>query len=280
VANGTDRPAVAVGPSGGITVAVSLRSRERDRWRPTVVTYAAGGWSAPVRVGPRVGAGVEVAAGRPGQTVVVWSDDDRRACTTRSVPRAGHHPTWRRATCFATHTGALKVALDEAGRTYVMSGRAVWSRTPERRWRRERIPGGDLEVFDEFSMGLDASSPGRAAVLWSKGRQTGRDEIDFKMYMSIRSPDGTWSRPRRVSSSGSPAVGIAADGTTYAVWSSAGAAHVAVRTPRGSWSDPVLLRRGHAYPGVAIAVSPRGQALLGIRFGGYPRHSLYGAWQS
>jgi hypothetical protein len=148
-------------------------------------------------------------------------------------------------------------------------------------WRREDIAGGDLDVFDRSSMALDASSDGRAAVMWARAYYTGRDTLDATMFVAIRRPAGTWSRPNVLSKTLGGPIDITSDGTVYVSWAEGGRAVVMRKAAGSSWKE--TSRFTHRIPSggleMAMAVNNREWAILSTISGYYPRYTLRAAWR-
>jgi hypothetical protein len=139
-----------------------------------------------------------------------------------------------------------------------------------------------LEVFDQFSMALDASSDGRAAVTWTRADYTGRDTVDATTFVAIRRPAGTWSRPHVISKTFGGPIDITSDGTVYVSWAEAGRAIVVRKAAGSSWEETSRFTYRpprSPYSSMTMAVNNREWAILGIRNGSYPRYTLRAAWR-
>jgi hypothetical protein len=131
-------------------------------------------------------------------------------------------------------------------------------------------------------MALDASSDGRAAVMWTRAYYTGRDTVDATTFVAIRRPTGTWSRPHQLSKTFGGPIDITSDGTVYVSWAEASRAIVMRKAAGSSWKETSRFTYdppGSTYLHMAMAVNNREWAILSTMSGYYPRYTLRAAWR-
>lgn len=256
VAGGTDVPDVSIGPGGKVTVVAAMSPQwPRIPWRPLAFTFADGHWSGAVPLSRRAASDVHVATAPDGRLTAAWLAGSAR-CAAQ-----GTGASWSRPRCRAKpRTNALALDVDDAGRALLMTGAGVWSAMPGRRWQRESVPGGNLAAFDPWSIAIDASAPGRAAIVWEQGEQVSRTDIDFTMFASVRRLDGTWTRREYLSSRYPGSVGISGAGTSFATWSGRERIRVARKVSGKPWTRGVPV--GDRPGGSLIAVNDAGTAIL------------------
>jgi hypothetical protein len=272
---GTDAPDVSIGPLGKSTVAISISRRFHvNPPRPLAFTFADGRWSRAVELTSRPSHSVRVVTGPKGRVTAAWVTNRGARCTAH-----GSGSSWTRPIC-RDKPGSLglELAVDAAGRVYLMNGVGIWSAAPGARWQREPVPGGDLDAFDQFSFSIDAAAPGRAVAAWSQGVQTGRDTIDWTMYASVRRSDGTWTRRAHLANRPDPSAAISGEGTAFVAWSGDAGIRVARKVTGHQWSDPpAIVGQPESYA-PRLAANRNGDALLVFRRP-ITRPSVWAAWR-
>ncbi|QZY29706.1 hypothetical protein [Nocardioides coralli] len=232
---GTDGPEVSVGPRGKVSVGLSYARRGGWQPRPRVFTFLDGRWGGPATLARRGGNGLRLVTGPRGRVTAAWVNDSGARCVANGANR-----TWSPARCWARPWAGvpLDLAVDDQGRVYLMSYHGVWSRAPGGEMRREPVPYGRHDAFGgDNSFSLDASAPGRAAVVWSSGRQTGRASVAWRTFASVRSPDGSWSPRAQLSREPAASVAVSDVGTTTVAWPARDGIQVVRKLDGQPWSD-------------------------------------------
>ena len=241
---------------------------------PPIGSRRVGVWRHTI-VGNRFAGHVDVAAGPGGQVTAVFTTGRGAWCVVRK-----QQPSWTRPTCRARKLFNQQIILDvgPAGRTYVMTDRGVWSAAAGHRWHSaENIPGRRLHAATFGpSISLDASSRGRAAVMWAEGDPPFGP---LPVFVTVRRPGGTWTRARLADDFHTVSVAITGNGTTYAAWSFEFAqTWVARKVPGRPWRHPVQVGGPHTEAS-AIAANDAGKALLGIRHASATQQKLTASWR-
>jgi hypothetical protein len=235
-------------------------------------TRAPGGrWSAPVALTSDESEPGLAVNGR-GDAVLAWigSDpaDHAREVVQASFRRAGGrfsdpvtiaagHLNWPPSVAIDARGDAAVTWNQEEPRGPFPGPIFVAERPAGGGWSAPRRLSGRQERT--YSPVIAMSGRGSAVVAWT--RMNKRDDRQVGVVATVRSPDGRWSPPQRVSSArdGQPALALDSDGNATMAWvrwdRPVTRVEVSTRPAGGSWSAPTQLARGDSQP------APRGGSL-------------------
>lgn len=200
--------AVAFVPDGSVLVAYSLPDAVR-----AVVISRDGQASAPIRLGPAFeGSDLAAEVAASGRAIVAWTTID-----------AGEE-------------------RNEHRRIYAVSGRGGRFGTAERVDRAKHL---NIAEFTSSEIRLAVAPNGRAMLMWATTATSDEDEART-VRMAEASRTGRFSKPRQLSSNGTPGdVAIRSDGAALVVWTEEDGLHAddelvteaVVKEPRASFRD-------------------------------------------
>lgn len=246
-------PHVAVDPSGN--AAAVWRRFDGSNFVVQVANRTAGQpWSGstPLSQTGQDAFGPTISVAGNGDAVAVWRRSDGRNMVIQAASRTGSQGPWQSARSIsAPGQDAVEpqIALDAAG-----SAIAMWVRFDGNQdviQTSTRAAGADWGAAENLSQpGQDAARPklavtpaGAASAVWRRF-----DGANTVIQGATRSVGGAWEGLTTLSAAGrsadEPAVAIAANGVTSAVWSRSNGANTIVQSSVRSDSGPVLTAVG------------------------------------